>query len=201
MSCVHSLTIYIYIYSSLDERIQRKQRSQYCKRRAMTVKVTLTSARCDTVFHIRQWRRWSSDRCRGRLGSVFISFYIVAIDVDGLTWRQVDTSNLRFNCVGGFTWLSNISTFSSRHKLHNPDRRWQVLDWRSFFTLWWCARLPILEVSIYILTIRLRFRSIYFCERLYVIVVPSFDVVFGHTYVAWCVGFCFYFGDICNIIN
>ena len=53
---------YIYIYSSYDETIQRKQSAQYRKRRAITVKVTLTSARCDTVFHIRRWRRWSSDR-------------------------------------------------------------------------------------------------------------------------------------------
>ena len=43
---------YIYIYislSSYDETIQRKQSAQYRKRRAITVKVTLTSARCDTV--------------------------------------------------------------------------------------------------------------------------------------------------------
>ena len=46
--------IYIYIHSSYDERIHRKQRSQYRKRGAITVKVTLTSARCDTVFHIRR---------------------------------------------------------------------------------------------------------------------------------------------------
>ena len=46
--------IYIYIYSSLEERIQRKQSAQYSKRRATTVKVTLTSARCDTVFHTRR---------------------------------------------------------------------------------------------------------------------------------------------------
>ena len=45
---------YIYIYSSSDERIQRKQSAQYRKRRSITVKVTLTSARCDTVFHIRR---------------------------------------------------------------------------------------------------------------------------------------------------
>ena len=43
--------IYIYIYSSYDETIQRKQSAQYRKRRAITVKVTLTSARCDTVSH------------------------------------------------------------------------------------------------------------------------------------------------------
>ena len=42
---------YIYIYSSYDETIQRKQSAQYRKRRAITVKVTLTSARCDTVSH------------------------------------------------------------------------------------------------------------------------------------------------------
>ena len=33
--------IYIHIYSSYDERIQRKQSAQYRKRRARTVKVTL----------------------------------------------------------------------------------------------------------------------------------------------------------------
>ena len=43
---------YILLYSSYDETIQRKQSAQYRKRRAITVKVTLTSARCDTVFHI-----------------------------------------------------------------------------------------------------------------------------------------------------
>ena len=68
--------IYIYIYSSYDETIQRKQSAQYRKRRAITVKVTLTSARCDTVFHIRRWRRWSSDRCRGRLGAEVSVIYI-----------------------------------------------------------------------------------------------------------------------------
>ena len=80
-----------------------------------------------TLFHIRPW---SSDRCRGRLGSVFIISDVGAIDVDGLTWRKVDTSNLRFNSVAGFAWQSNITTFSSRHKLHSLDRHWQVLDWR-----------------------------------------------------------------------
>ena len=45
--------IYIYVYySSFDEGIQRKQKND--KRRAITVKVTLTSARCDAVFHIRR---------------------------------------------------------------------------------------------------------------------------------------------------
>ena len=34
--------IYIYIYSSYDETIQRKQSAQYRKSRAITVKVTLT---------------------------------------------------------------------------------------------------------------------------------------------------------------
>ena len=62
------------------------------------------------------------------VGFGICKFDVVAIDVGGLTWRQVDNSNLRFNCVGGFTWLSRISTFSSRHKIHNLDRRWQVLD-------------------------------------------------------------------------
>ena len=42
------------IYSGYDERIQRRQSAQYRNRRAITVKVTLTSARCDTVFHIRR---------------------------------------------------------------------------------------------------------------------------------------------------
>ena len=53
---IYILYIYIYpiyIYSSYDETIQRKQSAKYRKRRAITVKVTLTSARCDTVFHIR----------------------------------------------------------------------------------------------------------------------------------------------------
>ena len=59
------------------------------------------------------------------MGSVFISFDIAAIDVGGLTLRQFDTSNLRLNFVNGFALLSNISTFSSRHKLHRPDRRRQ----------------------------------------------------------------------------
>ena len=38
--CIH---IYICSYSSLDERIQRKKSAQYRRRRAITVKVTLTS--------------------------------------------------------------------------------------------------------------------------------------------------------------
>ena len=42
------------LYSSLDERSQRKESAQYRKRRAITVKITLTSARCDNVFHIRR---------------------------------------------------------------------------------------------------------------------------------------------------
>ena len=41
---IYIVYVYIYIYSSYDERIQRKQS-------AITVKVTLTSTRCDTVFH------------------------------------------------------------------------------------------------------------------------------------------------------
>ena len=45
-------TYYIYIYSIYDQRIQRKQNAQYRKRRAMTVKVTLTSARCDCLYYI-----------------------------------------------------------------------------------------------------------------------------------------------------
>ena len=48
---IHILHIHIHVYSSYDETIQRKQSAQYRKRRAITVKVTLTSARCDTVFH------------------------------------------------------------------------------------------------------------------------------------------------------
>ena len=134
----------IYAHSSYDERIQRKQSAQYRKRRAITVKVTLTSARCDTVFYIRRWRRWSSDRCRGRLCSV-----LGAIDVDGLTWRQVDTSNLQFNCVDSFARLSIISTFFSRHKLHNPDRRWQMFDGRSFFHVMGCSTFFSLSCHIY----------------------------------------------------
>ena len=46
--------IYIYIHSSYVERIQHRQSAQHRKRRAITVKVTLTSARCDTVFDIRR---------------------------------------------------------------------------------------------------------------------------------------------------
>ena len=118
----------------------------FCFMYIYIVKITLTSARCDTVFHI---QRWSSDRCRGRLGSVFISFDVGAIDVGGLTWRQVDTSNRRFNCVDGFALLSNISTFSSMHKLHNPDRHWQVLDWRSFFRVMVCSTSFSLSFHIY----------------------------------------------------
>ena len=37
------INIYIYIHSSYDKRIQRKQSAQYRKRRAITVKVALTS--------------------------------------------------------------------------------------------------------------------------------------------------------------
>ena len=40
------------MHSSYDERIQRRQSAQYRMRRAMTDKVTLASARCDTVFHM-----------------------------------------------------------------------------------------------------------------------------------------------------
>ena len=43
--------IYIYIHSSYDERTQRRQSAQYRKRRAITVKVTLAAARCDSVSH------------------------------------------------------------------------------------------------------------------------------------------------------
>ena len=53
-SSLHCCINYVYIHSSYDERIQRKQSAQYRKRRAIIVKVTLTSARCDTVFHIRR---------------------------------------------------------------------------------------------------------------------------------------------------
>ena len=45
---------HIYIYSSYDERIQRKQSAQCRIRRAISGNATLTSARCDTVFHIRR---------------------------------------------------------------------------------------------------------------------------------------------------
>ena len=57
LGAMTSNLIAIYIYSSYDERIQRKQSAHYRKRRAITAKVTLTSARCDTVIHIRRWRR------------------------------------------------------------------------------------------------------------------------------------------------
>ena len=50
---VSFIDLCICIYSSYDEKIQRKQSAQYRKRRAITVKVPLISARCDTVFHIR----------------------------------------------------------------------------------------------------------------------------------------------------
>ena len=53
VSCLY-IYIYIYQHSSYDERIQRKQSAQYRKRRAITVKVTLTSARYDTVFRMRR---------------------------------------------------------------------------------------------------------------------------------------------------
>ena len=46
--------MYMYIYSSYNETIQRKQSAQYRKRRVITVKVTFTYARCDTVLHIRR---------------------------------------------------------------------------------------------------------------------------------------------------
>ena len=45
-------------------------------------------------------------------------------------WPHVatHTSSLRFKCVDGFAWLSTISSFSSRHKLHNPDRHRQEME-------------------------------------------------------------------------
>ena len=45
---VYIYTMYIYIYSSYDKRIQQKQSAQYRRHRAITVKVTLTSAHCTT---------------------------------------------------------------------------------------------------------------------------------------------------------
>ena len=45
----YEIFIYICKCSSYDERILRIQSAQYRKRRAMTVKVTLTSARCGTL--------------------------------------------------------------------------------------------------------------------------------------------------------
>ena len=66
------------------------------------VKVTLTSARCDTVSHktmiFRQVQR-----------TVVFGFYKFRCRSDGRR-RTHD-----------FAWLSNVSTFSSRHKLHNPS--------------------------------------------------------------------------------
>ena len=89
------------------------------------VNVALTSARCETVSHTPMIFRPTSWRLMRRANNMIfrhvrktVGFDIEegAIAVGGLTWRQVDTSNLRFNCVYGFAWLSNISTFSSRHK-------------------------------------------------------------------------------------
>ena len=45
--------VYIYIVVTTKEFSENKVLN-IVKRRAMTVKVTLTSARCDTVFHIRR---------------------------------------------------------------------------------------------------------------------------------------------------
>ena len=44
------LVSYIYMHSSYDERIQRRQSAQYRKRRAITVKVTLTSSVTLTMY-------------------------------------------------------------------------------------------------------------------------------------------------------
>ena len=57
------------------------------------------------------------------MGTVLISSDVGALDEGGLKWRQSTC-----NCVDGIDWMSNITTFSSRHKLHNPDRRRQILD-------------------------------------------------------------------------
>ena len=73
------------------------------------------------------------------MGSIFISSDVGEIEVGGLTWRQVDTSNLRFNGVDGFAWLSRILTFSSRRKLHNPERRRHVIASRSFSHVMLCS--------------------------------------------------------------
>ena len=45
--------IYIYIVATTKEFSENKVLN-IVRRRAITVKVTLTSARCDTVFHIRR---------------------------------------------------------------------------------------------------------------------------------------------------
>ena len=62
--------IYIYMYSSYDETIQRKQSAQYRKRRAITVKVTLTSARCV------QQRAATTCRSKCNFNYVYIYIYI-----------------------------------------------------------------------------------------------------------------------------
>ena len=47
--------IYIYIYTvATTKEFSENKVLNIVKRRAITVKVTLTSARCDTVFHIRR---------------------------------------------------------------------------------------------------------------------------------------------------
>ena len=80
------------------------------------------------------------------MGSVLISFNVGAIDVDGLTLRQDDTSNLWFNYVGGFTWLSNISTFYSRHKLlldehfHKEHKLGKIFNRNSVKESYCCTR-------------------------------------------------------------
>ena len=126
---------------------------------------------------------WSSDRCRGLLGSVFISFGLGGINVGGLTWRQVDTSNLRFHYVDGFAWLSNIWTVSLRHKfapslagvrLTQLFPRDGVLDFLFFMFPYILWQFGFVFVA-------------FIFERPLVIVVPNFEVVSGYAYVAWCV--------------
>ena len=71
------------------------EHTQICKVNTHRYIVTLTFACCDTVFHI---RRQSSDMCGGWLGSALISSDAGVIDVGGLTWQQVNTSNPQSNC-------------------------------------------------------------------------------------------------------
>ena len=49
-------------------------------------------------------------------GWAIISYAIGAIEVGILTCQQVDTSNLQFNWIDDFAWMSKIWTFSMRHK-------------------------------------------------------------------------------------
>ena len=58
----YAIYMYIYICSSQDDGIQLILSAQYRKCRSITARATLTYARCDIVFSIRRWRRWSIDR-------------------------------------------------------------------------------------------------------------------------------------------